>query len=531
MAADHQTDVLIIGGGVTGAGVMRDLALRGISSILIDRSDLDSGASGGNHGLLHSGARYAVSDPDTAAECAREGALLKRLAPECVDDCGGMFVAVEGDDPAYARAFPEHCARAGIACEPLTARQARGRERALPDTLIAAYAVPDATIDPFRLTLELVADAMRVAGSTYLGHVAVEGFEIAQGRIHTALCRDRQSGEAVTIRAREVVNAAGAWAAKVAHLAGCDEVRLVYAKGTLIIANTRITRGVINRLRPPGDGDILVPGGTVSILGTSSVAVADPDDFAPSVGEVDRVLDEGTAMVPVLARTRFLRAYAGVRPLLATGTDTQGGRGAGRGFALFDHAERGVGNFTTITGGKLTTFRLMAQKTADLVAARLGNSRPCRTDSEPLPSGEGVRWSAPGAAARDWLARADPDDTVLCECEMVARSVVDEIIRSAPGAGQPGHAQQMSLRAIAARSRIGKGACQGAFCAMRVTSHLYESGIHRSPDGLAQMRDFITERYRGVRPVLWGAQLPSFELAEILHCALGGLDLEDDGAP
>ena len=76
-----ETEVLIVGGGVTGTGVMRDLALRGIHCLLIDRRDLNAGASGGNHGLLHSGGRYAVGDADTAAECRREGDILKAVAP------------------------------------------------------------------------------------------------------------------------------------------------------------------------------------------------------------------------------------------------------------------------------------------------------------------------------------------------------------------------------------------------------------------------------------------------------------------
>jgi glycerol-3-phosphate dehydrogenase len=97
---------------------------------------------------------------------------------------------------------------------------------------------------------------------------------------------------------------------------------------------------------------------------------------------------------------------------------------------------------------------------------------------------------------------------------------VDRIVAEAPG-----HEDHMSLKAIALRSRIGKGACQGAFCSMRVTSHLYDSDVYDDRDGLCQMRDFITERFRGVRPVLWGAQLPQTELAEILHCGLAGLDL------
>lgn len=516
----YETDVLVIGAGATGSGVMRDLALRGIHCILIDRRDLNAGASGGNHGLLHSGARYAATDTETAAECRRESELLKRLAPECIDDCGGIFVAVEGDDPGFAARFPEACAAAGIPCEALTPEEARAREPALGASVVAAYAVPDATIDPFRLVLENVGHARGLNQSLYLPHIEVEGFEVAQGTISATLCRDTRSGEAVRIAARQVVNAAGAWAQRIARLAGCDDVHLVYSKGTLIISNTRIGSGVINRLRPPGDGDILVPGGTVSILGTSSVTVSDPGDAHPTHAEVDRILTEGAAMLPVLRETRFVRAFCGVRPLLTASGAEADGRKASRGFALYDHRGEGISNFATVTGGKLTTFRLMAEKTADLVARRLGNTAPCRTASEPLPSGAALRWTEPGAAARDWFARADATDTVLCECEMVARSAVDEILAEAPGAED-----RMSLRAISLRSRIGKGACQGGFCAMRVTSYLYDRGVYDSPDGLAQMRDFIEARFKGVRPVLWGAQLPQAELAEALHIGLAGLDM------
>ncbi|OIP84846.1 MAG: glycerol-3-phosphate dehydrogenase, anaerobic, A subunit [Rhodobacterales bacterium CG2_30_65_12] len=520
-----ETQVLVIGGGATGAGVMRDLALRGIECLLIDRRDLNAGASGGNHGLLHSGGRYAVSDTETAAECRIEGDILKRVAPQCIDDCGGLFVAVEGDDAEFAARFPAACAAAGIACAPLTPDAARAREPALPDTVIAAYTVPDATIDPFRLVLEHVAHAAALNGSRYLPHTAVEGFEIKAGRIVAAKARDLRSGEALRIAAREVVNAGGAWAGRIAELAGCADVKLVGSKGTLIIANTRLSRGVINRLRPPGDGDILVPGGTVSILGTSSVTIHNPDDLAPTIEEVDRILDEGAAMLPVLAQTRFVRAFAGVRPLLmAVGAEADG-RKASRGFTLYDHTGQGVENLCTIAGGKLTTFRLMAEKTADLVAARLGNPAPCRTATVPLPSGPGAGWTAPGASARDWTARADATDTILCECEMVARSTVDQIVATAPG-----HEDHMSLAAISRRSRIGKGACQGAFCAMRVTSHLYDAGVYNGAEGLGEMRDFITERYKGVRPVLWGAQMPQTELAEILHTGLAGLDMVEDEA-
>ena len=522
----YETEVLIIGGGVTGTGIMRDLALRGIDCLLIDRRDLNAGASGGNHGLLHSGGRYASADAETAAECRAEGELLKRLAPECIDECGGLFVAVEGDDPDFASRFPDHCSAAGIPCEEIEPKEARKLEPALSEKVFAAYSVPDATVDPFRLTLQNVNHATRLNDSRFLPHMGVEGFDISGGEIRAALCRDLRSGELVRITATQYVNAGGAWAMSIARLAGCSDVNLIYSKGTLIVSNTRLSQQVVNRLRLPGDGDILVPGGTVSLLGTSSVTVADPDDVRPTVREVDTILAEGAAMMPVLAETRYIRAFCGVRPLLMASGAEEDGRKASRGFSLITHESQGVENFITIAGGKLTTFRLMAEKTGDLVARRLGNPEPCLTKIAPLPTGDAVGWTEPGFAARDWYRRGDPTDMILCECEMTPQSAIDKIVQSAPGAED-----HMSLKAIGVRSRVGKGACQGAFCAMRVTSHLYDRGVYDSIEGLELMRSFVTERFKGVRPVLWGRQLPQMELAETLHCGLTGLDLLDEKNP
>ncbi len=525
MQADEtfDTEVLIIGGGATGTGVMRDLALRGIHCLLIDQQDLNAGASGGNHGLLHSGGRYASADTETAAECRQEGAIIKRVAPECIDDCGGLFVAIEGDDVDYAGRFPERCRQAGIDCLALNPAEAREREPALSARVFAAYQVADATIDPFRITLENVTHAQQLNDSRFLGHTRVEAFDIRGGRIHSALCRDLRSGNSRRIFARQVVNAAGAWSMEIARLAGCADVSLLYSKGTLIISNTRLGHGVINRLRPPGDGDILVPGGTVSILGTTSDTVSTLDGLHPTVEEVDRILAEGIAMLPGLASTRFIRAFSGVRPLLLAGGVGADGRKASRGFTLFDHEQQGLSNFATVAGGKLTTFRLMAEKTGDLVARRLGNREPCRTATEPLPSGHAVRWTEPGFAPRYWYRRNDPGDMILCECEMVPESAIDSIVDAAPDAEEP-----LSLQAIGVRSRVGKGTCQGSFCSIRVTSHLYDRGIYDSRQGLYHTRDFVAERFKGVQPVLWGEQMPQMELAEALHCSLMGLDLLGD---
>jgi glycerol-3-phosphate dehydrogenase len=117
-----RTQALIIGGGATGTGLARDLALRGVPSLVVEKGDINAGASGRNHGLLHSGARYVATDPGAARECHQENQILKKVAPQCIEDTGGLFVAVEGDDETYAADFPHLCQRCGIPCQSLSPR-------------------------------------------------------------------------------------------------------------------------------------------------------------------------------------------------------------------------------------------------------------------------------------------------------------------------------------------------------------------------------------------------------------------------
>lgn len=515
---DLETEVLIIGGGVTGAGIMRDLALRGIHSILIDKRDLCAGASGGNHGLLHSGGRYVSTDLDAAIECQQEGALLKRLAPQCIEVSGGLYVAVEGDDAAFAEQFPQLCARAGIDCEELSLPEARRLEPLLSPGLFKALRVPDATVDPFHLALGNVDHARLIAGSVYRPHTEVLSFDRIDGEIRAAVCRDHLNHSQVTIRARQFVNAGGAWSMNIARLAGCDDVHLLYAKGTIVVSNDRLTHHVDNRLRPPGDGDILVPGGSVSLLGTTSSRTDDLEHVAPTAEEVDRNIREGAAMIPALAGARYIRAFSRVRPLLqAAGSASD--RAATRGFALMDHTAQGLSNFCTITGGKLTTFRLMAEKACDLVANRLGNTHACSTDSVALPDDEATRWSESATGPRHWVQSKNPDDPILCECEMVQQSAIEQIFASSPGMGV-----QPSIESIALRSRAGKGPCQGSFCGIRIGSDLYDQGHFRDRTGLTDLHHFFDERFKGQRSVSWGQQAAQIELAEAMHCGLLGLD-------
>ena len=127
------TDVLVIGGGATGAGVLRDLAMRGFDAILVERGDLATGTTGRFHGLLHSGGRYVVKDPKAAVECIHENRVLRRIAADCIEDTGGLFVTTPLDDPAYADKFVAGCERCDIPCEEISVGDASARAAAEPE--------------------------------------------------------------------------------------------------------------------------------------------------------------------------------------------------------------------------------------------------------------------------------------------------------------------------------------------------------------------------------------------------------------
>lgn len=174
MTGRLDSEVIIIGGGATGAGIARDCARRGLRTVLIERHDIATGATGRNHGLLHSGARYAVTDNESARECISENRILRRIARHCIEPAGGLFITLPEDDLAWQQTFIAACQQAGIEATPLSAQEALRREPAVNPTLLGAVQVPDGTIDPFRLTAANMLDA-REHGAQILTGCEVTG--------------------------------------------------------------------------------------------------------------------------------------------------------------------------------------------------------------------------------------------------------------------------------------------------------------------------------------------------------------------
>ncbi len=530
---DNEFDVIIVGGGITGAGTARDCAIRGLKVLLIERHDLATGATGRNHGLLHSGSRYAVTDRESAEECIKENMILRKIARHCVEETEGLFITLPEDDLAYQDKFVSSCLAAGINAEVIDPKEALRMEPSANPDLIGAVKVPDGAVDPFRLTSANVIDA-KLHGAKVLVYSEVtrlikEGDSVKGVEVFNAATKQKAEYYAPV-----TVNAGGIWGQRIAEMAGA-RINMFPAKGALLIFGHRVNNVVLNRCRKPANADILVPGDTICLIGTTSsrVPFEEVDDMRVTAEEVDVLLQEGEKLAPSLASTRILRAYAGVRPLVATDDDPSG-RNISRGIVLLDHQTRdGINGFISITGGKLMTYRLMAEWATDLGCKKLGIGKPCITMSPPLPGSENENieeisrktWTKPGNAHKATLGRHgaraldiglndEYDASLVCECEEVSVGEVKYAVNEL---------DVHNLVDLRRRTRVGMGTCQGELCACRAAGLLADS--HECTERTKNdLKNFVNERWKGMYPVCWSDTLRESEYSQWIYSGVCGLE-------
>lgn len=519
-------DVIIIGGGITGAGTARDCAMRGLKTLIIERFDFTAGATGRNHGLLHSGARYAVTDQESARECIEENMILRRIARHCVEETEGLFITLPEDDLAYQSLFIDSCLKAGIRAEAIDPEEALRLEPSVNRSLTGAVKVPDGAVDPFRLTIANVYDA-RIHGADVLTYHEVTSIIKENDTVAGVEVYDSRNKVRKILRSRIVINAGGIWGHRIAEMAGVN-VNMFPAKGALLIFGHRVNDMVINRCRKPADADILVPGDTISLIGTTSSRLPydQIDDMRVTPEEVDILLREGSKLAPELAETRILRAYAGVRPLVAADNDPSG-RNISRGIVCLDHETRdGVAGFITITGGKLMTYRLMAERATDLACKKLGTDAKCQTAEVCLPGseeavnmpgkglGEKAAKGRHGTRSADISVKDKVDESLVCECEGVSVAEVNYAVEVL---------NARSISNLRRRTRLGMGTCQGELCACRAAGLVAKAnGCVRS--SMEDLASFMNERWKGVFPVAWGDSLAEAQFTSWIYEGVCGLD-------
>jgi len=391
-------DVLVVGGGITGCGIARDAALRGLSVALVEKDDFASGTSSRSSRLVHGGVRYLEHGQlHLVFESSAERRRLLRLAPHLVR-------ALEFTWPVYRGArIPRWKLGAGLMLydllalfrnvgrhRRLNARQVLANEPTLrADGLRGGASYFDAATNDARLTLAN-AIAAQEAGAVVVNHAAVTELLHEGDRIAGAIVRDKRTGSVSSVRASVVVNATGPWSDRVRALD--DDTAHAVVRGSkgvhIAIARDRIGNRHAITLLSPIDGRVffVLPADSMSIVGTTDTFTsAPPDEVRATAEDVKYLIDSVNAFFPNarLTSNDVCRAWAGIRPLLPTNGSTPGS--VSREHAI-TWTPRGL---LSITGGKLTTYRVMASQVVDAVAERL--RRPSRrnlTRDTPLPGGD-----------------------------------------------------------------------------------------------------------------------------------------------
>ena len=310
------------------------------------------------------------------------------------------------------------------------------------------------------------------------------------------------------------------------------EVPVRCDRGALLIFNHCVVKRVVNRCRKPGDADILVPCGPVCILGTSSVTVPGPEGLTVPPDEVQKLLALGVELIPALAEARLLRIFTGARPLyVPKSVAGAGGREVSRNFALLDHkSSDGIDGFMSIVGGKLTTYRLMAKATADLVCQKLHIDQPCLTDQVLLRDAAEfevlteARKLMPAAAVENahrrlgsrlgLVVKAIQQNPALaeivCECELVTRSELELVL------GGSSHVPVQTIGDIGRRTRLGFGPCQGTFCGYKAMLAGYQNRKWTAAQASQLLETYLDARWKGQSWVPDGKQAEQLSLSHEL---------------
>ncbi len=417
--ANEDFDLLVLGGGITGAGVALDAVLRGMRVALIDKGDFASGTSSVSSKLVHGGLRYLEhGDFRLVGEALHERRRLLRNAPHLVRPL--RFVM-----PFYKGArVPFWKGRIGLSlydflAGPDNLRPSRSLplatlRRQLPDLnpagLTGAVEYFDAQMDDARLCLEVLHTAAR-HGARVANYVEAVAFAKEGGRVRGVRAADRLGGGELDIRARQVVNATGPWGDRVRRLAGDDGAAVLRPTRGVHLVGPGRGRDAALLLLHPADGRVffVIPWMGKTLLGTTDTECDDSPD-SPRVGDADiRYLLEGHNhyLSPGLNPGEVLGQFAGLRPLLRDDADAPSARS--REFHLFDSPT----GLLSVAGGKYTTYRHMAEVITDAVARRLGNRQPCRTRDFPLLGAPRQPWDHFEAGALLALSRRQglPEDT------------------------------------------------------------------------------------------------------------------------
>jgi glycerol-3-phosphate dehydrogenase len=535
----REFDVIVVGAGVNGTGIARDLALRGIKTLLLDKRDISSGATGACSGMIHGGLRYLLFDINTTRHSCLDSGYIQKIAPHLLFRIPFIMpISLPFAAPFFETYFEVYDKYAplkrGKSHTMLDATQVRALLPGISKRVRKALTTDEWGIDPQRLCIANALCAHEHGARVRLYTEVIEFLRDHEKNIIGVRTRDR-FGKTEEFRARIIMHATGPWLTKTSSLAGVD-VKIRPGKGVHLVFDRRLFNYCLILNMVDGRGSFIMPHENTSILGTTDDDYyGDPDDLRVTEDEIEYLLQGAERYLPEIRKARVIRTYAGIRPTLF-----QYGRNEDaltRDHMVYDHERtEGVKGIVSIAGGKLASYRLMSEDAADLIAKKLGVDANCTTHIVPLPGGE--EQLDPDVLAREYnlgayamkrliyrhgarareileLTRERPElRRTVCRCEPVIAAELVYCIRKE---------WAVTLTGLRNRTRMGTGPCQGSRCAMKAIAVLAEELDLSGKEAQQELMAFLERRWRGKRPVLMGSSLDQEELNQAAYFGVANL--------
>jgi glycerol-3-phosphate dehydrogenase len=539
-----KVDVAIIGGGINGTGVARDLALRGLVVAMIERNDLAFGASGNSSGMIHGGPRYLLQSPHVTESSCRDSGYIQRIAPHLLFRIPFLMpirsgpkgrIALELAD-AFFRAYDDYqpLKRGEPHCR-LDAADLARLEPGLVGSVVGGITFDEWGVDGGRLCVLNAIDAIEHGARVHV-HTNVDSIHrlrSVDGREDRYIvnARDQFTQTRMRLSARVVVNATGAWSPLTAAIGGLPQarVRVRPGKGIHVVLERRLSNYGILSEAIDGRQIFIYPWQNVTLLGTTDDDYYGDLDEVRATSEEVRYLVQGVARVfPSVRRARAIGTYASVRlTLYAYGANEDE---LSREHEIVDHTRDGARGVYSMIGGKLASYRLFAQDLSDRVAARDFDLQvPCSTHIAQLPGGGPIpdalelanRYGTTPVAARrliyrhgtralrilDRAARRSCERDVTCPCEPVLEAEVRHVVREE---------MACTVDDVSRRTRLGLGACGGMRCAARCGQIVAGERGLAPREGLTMATEFLVRQAK-TRLVALGPEQARQEALTLAH--------------
>lgn len=557
---ENPYDLVIIGGGINGAGIARDAAMRGLSVALFEKNDFSTGATWASSGMIHGGIRYLEADPNVTKKSCYDSGLIQQIAPHLLFRVPFLFPMrpdtltnkiflelVEVYFDTYDRWAPM---KGGVPHSRLNRAEALAMEPGLPKDIIGAVTTDEWGIDSPRLTLINILDAQERGAHVHNYHEVV-GFlrddgsgkaspnpdhqtSTQRGAVRGVRVRDRKRGGQRDVHGRITFNAAGAWAERVAHQAGAQMCRLRPGKGIHLLLAGRITNYALITNAVDGRQMFIAPHQNVTFVGTTDDDYwGDLDDIPVLEDEVKYVLDGARRVFPKIDECRIIDTIVGCRPTLYG--DNKYESSLSRDHAIYDHGEEGIPNFMTMAGGKLAAYRLMSEEAVDAVCAKLGNHKPGRSHLEALPGGDAHditpeafaevgldRYSAGRLIYRQGsradrvldIMRKDPESAAIVDpSEPVTEAELRYVMR---------HELVSQLDDCKRRSRLGQGLDGGWSATLRAAEIFCEEKGYSQRERFDVALSFQRGRWKDRRDIIRNEQLAAEAVGQTWFFTAGG---------